>query len=443
MKNVFTLAFILFCACSFGQKTGINLKGKPLLDWVEKVNELGQGNKSSRAVQSRLIATSYTADSCAITRYTNYIYNTNSGGSVLFNLPLANENEYDQELTWAADSVIRSRNNGSCILILDQSSSIKQTIVNNKIAEAISFDGKSREKLSYNSDNLNTDYYSDTILSNANWGEYYHYQFLYNANKKMTTVLAQYKQGTTWQNEKQSRFLYNGSNELVQIVEEDWDGGSSSWKKTNETNVYYVSAGIKSVIKEKSFTNNDSSFTYFIYSGNLIKSDSNINIYNAIRINQYTYDIASRIIKKTYHAYAFGQPNYQEDTTFTTYNSYGQKLTESVVGTAKNYMTNWYWEEYNGPSAIRDLETVSETKFYPNPVSEIATLSYSLKSNETISINLIDITGRIVQNIVANKLQSAGTYKLDINFEPQTQSGTYFLQIKGEHINSTLKVMKW
>lgn len=443
MKNVFTLAFILFFACSFGQKTSINLKGKPLLDWVEKVNEIGQGNKSSRAVQSRLISSSYKNDSCVISRYRSYTYKTNSGGIALFSLPLANENEYDQDLAWAADSVITSRNNGSCILFLDQGSSTKQTIVNNKIVETLSFDGKSRVRLSYNADNLNTDYYSDTILSNANWGEYYHYQFLYNANKKMTTVLAQYKQGTTWQNETQRRFLYNVNDELVQIVKEDWDGGTSSWKKTDETNVFYVSPGIKSFLKDKSFTANDSSYTYFTYAGNLIQSDSNVNINNAFRINRYTYNGANKIIKKIYYAYVLGQPKYQEDTTITTYNSYGQKLTESVVGTAKNYLNRWDWEDYNGPSAIEEIKTVSEIKCYPNPVLEKATLSYSLKSNENVSISLFDITGRVVQNILVNKLQSEGTHQLDINFDPQTQSGTYFLQIKGEHINSSLKVIKW
>lgn len=258
----------------------------------------------------------------------------------------------------------------------------------------------------------------------------------------MTTIVGQHKQGASWQNEFQSRFIYNSNNNLVQIIDEDWDIGSSAWSKTNETNVFYLAPSIKSYIKDKSFTANDSSFTYFTYAGNLIQSDSNINSFNQIRINTYTYDASNYIIKKTKRAYVIGQPSPFLDTVFTTYNSYGQKLTE-WDGIAKNNMIRWYWEEYNAPSAIEDNDSFSDITFHPNPMMEKATLSYTLKSSENVTISLHDITGRSIQSVFKNQFQSEGLHNMDVNFESQTQRGTYFLQLKGESFTKIIKVIKW
>jgi hypothetical protein len=442
MKKVFTLTLAILCLGSFGQRSFIYPKGKQLLGWIESINEKTERGQNSRTLQSRLLATSQSNSSCTVSDSSHFIYKTNSGAIPVFNLPQANENAYDPELWWAADSILSFSSDGSCIVSIDLSSSKKQTIINNKIVDGIYFDGKTKERVSYNSDNLATDYYADTILPNSTWGEYYHYHFSYNTNKKMTTIVGQHKQGASWQNEFQSRFIYNSNNNLVQIIDEDWDIGSSAWSKTNETNVFYLAPSIKSYIKDKSFTANDSSFTYFTYAGNLIQSDSNINSFNQIRINTYTYDASNYIIKKTKRAYVIGQPSPFLDTVFTTYNSYGQKLTE-WDGIAKNNMIRWYWEEYNAPSAIEDNDSFSDITFHPNPMMEKATLSYTLKSSENVTISLHDITGRSIQSVFKNQFQSEGLHNMDVNFESQTQRGTYFLQLKGESFTKIIKVIKW
>lgn len=170
MKKVFTLTLAILCLGSFGQRSFIYPKGKQLLGWIESINEKTERGQNSRTLQSRLLATSQSNSSCTVSDSSHFIYKTNSGAIPVFNLPQANENAYDPELWWAADSILSFSSDGSCIVSIDLSSSKKQTIINNKIVDGIYFDGKTKERVSYNSDNLATDYYADTILPNSTWG---------------------------------------------------------------------------------------------------------------------------------------------------------------------------------------------------------------------------------------------------------------------------------
>lgn len=79
---------------------------------------------------------------------------------------------------------------------------------------------------------------------------------------------------------------------------------------------------------------------------------------------------------------------------------------------------------------------------YPNPIENVATFEYDLHNSETITIDLVDISGRIIKAIENKSLKSAGNYKIQLNLEG-LNSGLYFIRINAENKgNQTIKVIK-
>jgi len=66
---------------------------------------------------------------------------------------------------------------------------------------------------------------------------------------------------------------------------------------------------------------------------------------------------------------------------------------------------------------------------YPNPFNPTSTIKYSIPKSGMISMNLIDINGRLVKKLINNKYHSKGdNYSYIINAE-NLNSGVYFIQL--------------
>lgn len=79
---------------------------------------------------------------------------------------------------------------------------------------------------------------------------------------------------------------------------------------------------------------------------------------------------------------------------------------------------------------------------YPNPIEKEATFQYTLNNNETVSIELVDIQGRVLQNIITNENQSAGLQSVRISLNENIASGNYFLKIASSKGNQSVQVIK-
>jgi len=84
--------------------------------------------------------------------------------------------------------------------------------------------------------------------------------------------------------------------------------------------------------------------------------------------------------------------------------------------------------------------TIHALKITPNPFDDYFQLDYHVQTEENVYINLIDLQGRILRNIVDEE-QALGPYQLRINTQ-DLPTGIYFLQINinGEQI--TKKMVK-
>jgi len=67
---------------------------------------------------------------------------------------------------------------------------------------------------------------------------------------------------------------------------------------------------------------------------------------------------------------------------------------------------------------------------YPNPTGDIAYVSFKLKKDTKVNLDIVDVQGNIVKNIISNKQRSYGTYIESIDLTALTiPSGTYLIML--------------
>ncbi|ESU24226.1 hypothetical protein FEDK69T_06650 [Flavobacterium enshiense DK69] len=79
---------------------------------------------------------------------------------------------------------------------------------------------------------------------------------------------------------------------------------------------------------------------------------------------------------------------------------------------------------------------------YPNPIKQAATFEYTLENNETISIDIVDLQGKVVKSILKNKEQSVGNHKQSIDLSEGFAAGIYILNFSSAKGNQSVRIMK-
>ena len=82
---------------------------------------------------------------------------------------------------------------------------------------------------------------------------------------------------------------------------------------------------------------------------------------------------------------------------------------------------------------------ISIDNIYPNPFNPITTIDFLVSSSSSISINLYDINGHLVQNVKEGYYR-AGNYSETIDGSSLT-SGAYFIRLETDDYSITEKLM--
>jgi len=85
--------------------------------------------------------------------------------------------------------------------------------------------------------------------------------------------------------------------------------------------------------------------------------------------------------------------------------------------------------EINGKSGVINV--------YPSPVIGSATIDYTLSAASAVSLEIMDINGRICQTLV-NEQQLSGAHR--VNWNPDLQAGIYFVKLQVDGAVSLMKV---
>ena len=92
------------------------------------------------------------------------------------------------------------------------------------------------------------------------------------------------------------------------------------------------------------------------------------------------------------------------------------------------------------PSGIAPIADPAFSMFevFPNPSKGNAAVSFSLNHASDVSLNLYDITGRLVRSIYSGTQQS-GTHTIDVSIDNTLMSGIYFIRLETETYQATKK----
>jgi M6 family metalloprotease-like protein len=94
---------------------------------------------------------------------------------------------------------------------------------------------------------------------------------------------------------------------------------------------------------------------------------------------------------------------------------------------------------YNG---LGDLEPdFTALQLFPNPVKDLATLSFKLKNASDMTLSIVNVLGQEVYT-ENTKQVSAGIYSFELNTKTLTEPGIYFLKVKTDNQESVLRLLK-
>lgn len=79
-------------------------------------------------------------------------------------------------------------------------------------------------------------------------------------------------------------------------------------------------------------------------------------------------------------------------------------------------------------SIKKSMEYDENFRIYPNPISKAATISYTINSEEHVSLKLLDVTGREIE-IMVNDNKAAGTYKVHFD-AAKIAKGMYVVKLQ-------------
>ncbi len=128
------------------------------------------------------------------------------------------------------------------------------------------------------------------------------------------------------------------------------------------------------------------------------------------------------------------QPTAEGTLTFTA------EPTENNNTPEKFYYLGAIRLEASGKLSVNSPALSNSLAVYPNPVSNRAQITFELKEQSNLKIDIYDLSGRLVENI-ANGEQPAGKFSKTWNRSSNIASGVYILQIDANGKRSTSKLL--
>lgn len=95
------------------------------------------------------------------------------------------------------------------------------------------------------------------------------------------------------------------------------------------------------------------------------------------------------------------------------------------------------------PTAVETPEFISTTKVFPNPCEEVINISCKLSTQQKLSVDLYDASGKFVKSIISKQKYSAGDVNLSLSTEGLGMKyGVYYLKIRNNESSYTHKIIK-
>lgn len=270
-------------------------------------------------------------------------------------------------------------------------------------ATGVNFTTSARYKITYNPAGLIDSLIGSFPIAGV-FIDQYIVKYTYNTAQKVTKVISYAFNAPNWEVEDDTRYTYDASNRVV--LTKSWYDQGSGLELNDSTITAYVGATIQ----------HDTMYSFF--NGSLDGGQAQKTIKTAfdkpqMEITNGNFDVMSSMWSAS------------ADTTFILYNSF-QQITKSTSGISPFTDVNNYFYETYTVAGIADVTSSEIKSLYPNPASNTLKLELANPTIGNITINVYDLSGRLVQATESNTKDS-------LNIDVSALSiGNYVLKIVGE-----------
>lgn len=429
------LIFSSFAAMAEVENSNANTTGTPSVGGIFPHFSQSAGN-NNRGIPTnlRMIAKSYSLfkdGGFVAVDSTTYQYNNGRGG-----LPRADDMHKDDHVLF--DVSVKYKFNSSIWGYENEQRRQQLFTVNNKVTSLVyekwhqlTSAWKNAERYTYTYDNngkmqsslfeqwygalwtnglnstLNYDNNNNVIFMNSTT---YNVDFVYDVNNNLITVQDRiWAQGIGWSNNERKSYTYSGKDVVGYTLEKWLNGGwvfTQSWQYK-----YDVSSNVIQTIEY----------------------EWNGNGWTEVMKRECTYDVDNNKLEEVQSLWNVNAKTFEpRKREVRMYNS--KSLPESIISYTWNgqtwvhnsgdFMVKYYYEHYF-PTAINSLPTDVALNVYPIPANDYVNVAMSLDESVTISVNMIDMTGRVVYQQIES---ASGNYSHNIPVH-HLPSGNYVVQI--------------
>ena len=123
-------------------------------------------------------------------------------------------------------------------------------------------------------------------------------------------------------------------------------------------------------------------------------------------------------------------------------NNKGEFLAAGESGTRPNvyYINSFQSENISSVADKKPVDNFSLVSVYPNPAIDRATIKYTLNSSTYVTMNIYDISGRLILTIHNNEYKGIGEHQYDLNASKLAQ-GTYLCTLMAGSHTETVNIV--
>ncbi|NIA29923.1 MAG: T9SS type A sorting domain-containing protein, partial [Actinobacteria bacterium] len=221
-----------------------------------------------------------------------------------------------------------------------------------------------------------------------NWVKLSKRLFSYNSDSLPVEDLLMHWDGSDWQSERRTLYEYDENKKRISQTDQVWD---ETWENTRRKLYAYDEQGRNTEIIHQGWNKDQWFMRYKI---------------------AYAYDFQDRIIEL-----------WSYDWMYNTWILKVDEITTYEIATGIRSIAN--------DAAGMNYQLLQN---FPNPFNGITTIAFTLPRSSQVTLEIYDITGRLVSNPIKNERLSAGTHSVRWDGKDQfgntVGSGIYFCSFK-------------
>ncbi|MBS1773205.1 MAG: T9SS type A sorting domain-containing protein [Bacteroidetes bacterium] len=368
-----------------------------------------------------------------------YMYSADRGSMFDYN----DMSFYNQNVL--SDTMVRRGDNGSSGLQLSATASSIYT-TGNLLDVATEYAGTQNnpsQKTIYKRDgsgNITTEYSLNWNSAQKKWDSSSRIVRTFNSSNKVAMMIGYTYNLGTWVQDNKADYTYDGAGNMITVVYYNWSGGSWS-PDSRQTNSYTTSNKISTNLSEYyngssweadtrdsfGYTGSADFYTYdesWVWNSDSVRWDKDALETKTLGSNNLPDVVTYYSIDSVTNNWA---PDFQNEWHYNTYNNpISADGSIFFMGTPFNITTfNCYYEAYFD-LGVKDAQVSNNMVLYPNPASDVVTLSLEKNTGNKFSVVFINAVG---QTVIKQDVAS-GSANIQISQLPQ---GLYKVMVKNEN----------